>query len=330
MTLTRYNAALNNFGDLIAAAKTVFLGQNTEVIGEITRDDEIAFWINNAYHLLENYDWNWSRKKDSTGLVTASGTSAYTLPLVFRDKKPIDAIYVPGNTAPALNEVVSFEEYKTRIAQRTSQNYGEPREFCYTPRLDSTISYSTGTISAGTGAYLFTGIGTQFLNKLFSGSTVTIGSDVYTVATVISDTQFYVTSATTSTYSSASYTATTNYPLAQIDLNPVPSAVQTYDIYFYKRFIPMMGNSDVPLLPINDRWVLVHGAYSLYQWFHGQTGVTGISPDATTLDRRQFLQSPTTMQKFFNQYVSKLLAEDKKQGGSQRPKMVFKRGYRNA
>lgn len=332
MVTTRYNVALNTFQDIINALRYVLLTQNTEQIGSISTEDELIFWINKCYALLEMYDWNWARKKCSTPLVTVSGQSLYQLPLDCRDKKPIDIIYLPGSEDAPLKCVESFKEYISEIASRdsTSNNEpGNPRRYCYMEKYETTRSYSTGTVSiASIGDFQITGSGTLWLTNLFCGSTITIGANTYTVNNVVNDGLINITSAALATATNSAYTSSTSYPLVQIDLDPIPDDVLSYYYYYFRRFTPMVTGTDVPILPLNDRWVLCDGAYSLYKWYHYEPGLSGIQPSTNINSKDQFLTAPGTIQKFFDQYVSKLLADDK-QLTSSRKKIQFKKGYYN-
>lgn len=324
---TKYNTSLNTLQDILNSLRYVFLKQNTETVGTLQSEDEYAFWVNSAYMLLENYDFRWNLRKHSTGIVLVSGTSLYSLDYQYRDKRPISKILLPNqSTYPELVEVPDFKQYMQKIRYRTANTGDVPSEFCYFPYSQQNTSYSTGTISGSVGNNYLTGAATKWLANVFSGASLTIGSDVYAVEKVTTDGKVYVGSALTSTYTNASYTINNIYPIQQIDLNPIPGQVSTLDVYYYQRFLPLMDPTDVPLLPMNDRWVLVHGAYSLYQWFNGRPDMSGISPSAKISDKNIFLTSPSTIQKFYDQYVAKILADDIKLTGAN-PQITYKRGY---
>lgn len=324
MPITKYNLALNTFIDIKNVLKDVLLRLSTEtaVTNELAKDDELSFWVNKCYVLLENYDWTWAIKKDTTSLTTTSGTSTYRLPVLARDKKPIQKIF---NSTYDLTEVTSHEEYVQATFNRSGG--GTPRRFCYVEKYTTARAYSTGTVSATIGEYTITGIGTLWLANLTSGSTITIGANTYTVAVVNADLQVTITTAILATVTSTTYTSSTSYPQLQIDFDPSPNAAIDHTFWYYQRFVPLILDADIPLLPINDRWVLADGAYSLYKWFHGEILKSGISPSVQIKATEAFLTSPATVQKFFNQYVAKMLADDKQLSGAARPKIKFKRGY---
>ena len=331
--VTKYNIPLFTFADIINSLRDVFLRtqDGSSSVGTVTKDDELAFLINKCYVLLENYQWSWNWRRANSAatgrITTVSGTSAYTLPVLAREKKPL--IWISDGTNPKLDEVLTPQEYRDKTYHRSGSN-GTPREFSYIERYTTARTYTTGTLSGTSGEYELTGVGTSWLLNLCPGSIITpagYGSTV-TVATVQSDTKVILTAAlTTDITAPTTYSASTSYPLNQIDLNPIPAGVTNYEFLYCRKFHPLIAGTDEPLLPLNDRWVLVDGAYSLYKWTHNKAILSGISPETKVIDKEAFLMSPATVQKFFNQYVAKLLADDKKLVGTARIKQKFKRGY---
>jgi len=323
--VTKYGLALNNFADIKNTLRDVMLRLDSQsVSGNIATDDELSFWVNKCYALLENYGWSWARKKDPTGITTVAGTSTYQLPIMARDKKPLIQIF---NSTYNLKEVPSLEEYNAETFNRSGS--GTPRRFAYVDKYTTARTYATGTITGVVGAYTLTGSGTSWLSNLFCGSTITpAAGTAQTVARVNSDTQVTLTAATGAITAGTAYSASTSYPLVQIDFDPIPSAAVLHTFWYAQKFVPLILDADVPLLPLNDRWVLVDGAYSLYKWFHDEILKSGISPSVSirTADAA-FLTSPASVQKFFDQYVAKLLADDRQLVGTARPKMKFKRCY---
>jgi hypothetical protein len=331
MTVTKYNVGLNTLSDIVNALSEVVLQQNPETAGSLAKADEMRYWINAAYVLLENYNFRWNVRKATTAerITTTAGTSLYGLPLMCRDKAPILSIKDSASQNDPLTCVSTIEEYQQKISARSTDT-ATPREFCYVQNDTSTRTYSTGTVSGTSGEYTLTGTGTAWLTNLTCGSVITISATSYTVAKVNTDTSVTLTSALASSPSTSAYSASTTYPRQQIDLNPIPSSVIIYDeLYYYSKLLPLIADSDVPLLPLNDRWVLVHGAYDLYQWFHNNDalGMSGMQPSSSAGNTRQFLSNPATKQKFYDLYVAKLLADEKQMSGALRPKITMKRGY---
>lgn len=327
MTINKYYQALNNFGDIKLALKDLLLmkGGDQSGQGQVTLDDELSFWINRCYVLLEQYDWRWALGK--TTLAITAGTSKYSIPLVARDIKPVKRIVTTSGTVIDPAEKPDFDSYMDSISGRTGS--GTPREFGYVETDDTEVGYTTGVVTGSANLYALVGVGTAWLSNLFCGSIIDLPAPEPRnyVAKVINDTTLALKNPLSADVSSAAYTAYTSYPRVQIDLNPIPAESVTATLYYHKRFTPMIIDEDIPLLPLSARWVLADGAYQLYQWFHENTEKVGIQPATLPQSKDLFINSPATIQKFFNLYVAKLLSDEKSLSGPVRVKMKFKRGY---
>ena len=325
----RFNSGLLNLGDIIHALRYVFLNQNTEAAGEVQIEDQYTYWINGAYQLLENYDFSWSRKKSAIGLTTVYNQSSYGLPMDARDTKPVSQIILngQGNSLPHLDEEPSFDAYI-----KSKCGIGGPRRFCYVPDSTAARTYSVGTAIWDASKYTVMGIGTSWLENVAPGDVLLSGAYaiIGTVAAVQSDLILTLTALPTVTGSSgAAYTINGLAPQKTIDIDPIPGGVLNYDLYYFRKFQPLLNDTDVPIVPASSRMVLVHGAWQLYQWFtvNNALGMSGIQPSTNLEDRRSFLNTPSNIQKFYNQFVAKMLADDKQLTGAARPRMKLKRGY---
>jgi len=334
MVVTKYDAILLNFKDIKDALWQIFLGKanKTTPSGTVASDDELSFLINKFYVLLENYEWSWARKSDAAACLSGSGssvasTSAYRLPLDAREKKSIAKLFSSETNLKEYDG--SVNAYRDKTFNRGSSNNGTPREFAYIHKYTTARAYSTGTITGTTGEYTLTGVGTSWLANLCPGSTikVTVGGATYTVIRVNSDTSVTLNSSLTTSPSTGAYVGATTYPQIQVDFNPIPAEAVAYTMDYYQKFYPLVNDSDEPLLPLNDRWILVDGAYSLYKWFHDEILKSGVSPSVNVRAADMFVQSPASVQKFVDMYVAKLLTDDKKIMSVTRTKHTRKRGY---
>lgn len=322
MVVTVYDVVLNNFGDVKNVLRDIFLRTGTESYssGVPTEAVEFSFWVNMAQSLLQDYEFKWLVKSGT--LTPTSGISSVQLSVRARAIKPLKLIY---NATNNLIEIPTLEEYNKETFNRTGT--GTPRRYCYIEDYTTNRNYTTGLVTATLAAHLITGAGTSWLDNLDCGSIITIGANSYTVVRVNSDTEVTVKEAIVMAVAGSAYSVITSSPLPQIDLDPIPSSAAVHTIKYYQKLIPLVNDSDALQLPLNDRWVLPHGAYSLWKWFHDDIGKTGISPMTSVAAVKLFLNSPTTAQKFYDQFVSKMLANQDKLIGAAKPKLKYKRGY---
>lgn len=325
---------LNNFGDIKNVLRDAFLrvGSESAVAGTINVENELRVWINKCYLLFQDYEFKWMLKKDDSACLsgsgdTVSGTSLYRLPILARDKKPIAFLF--NSTHEVKEYMGSMEAYLRETFGRASTGGGTPRRFAYMEPYTTVRAYSTGTIAGTAGEYTITGTGTEWLANLFCGSTITpTAGSALTIARVDSDTQVTLTTALAADIAAlTTYAASTTYPQGQIDLDPIPASAIAHTMRFYQKLVPMIKDSDVPLLPLEDRGVLADGAYSLYKWFHNDILKSGITPGTRIKFDESFMVSPASVQKFFNLYVARMLANERKLVGPARPKLRFRRGY---
>ena len=126
--------------------------------------------------------------------------------------------------------------------------------------------YTTGTISGTINTSIITGVGTGWLSVegLGKGSKITIGSYVYTVKSVDSDTQItiyetqVVTSAALTTYS----ILLDNYI---IQFFTIPDSQENIYFRYQRSGYPLINDYDIPDLPEQYHWILVHAGL-IWAW----------------------------------------------------------------
>lgn len=152
--------------------------------------------------------------------------------------------------------LVGLENSAFDIYQPTPQNEGSPNfEILAGTKLDT---YTTGTLSGSVSSAVLTGSGTSWLSVegLGKASRITIGTTVYTVKSVDSDTQI-----TLYEKLSATVAAGTSYTIHLdnyiIQFYPIPDAIE--NIYFrYQRIpYPLINDEDIPDLPEKYHYILV-------------------------------------------------------------------------
>lgn len=130
-----------------------------------------------------------------------------------------------------------------------NQGYGDPAFDVYTGRAVKT--YSTGTITLTSGDRTLTGSGTSWLSAegVSKGTKIKIGSSIYTVNTVDSDTLIELYEAPTANVSAGtSYTAILDNAVVQLGVS-IPDSVQTYYYRFQRIPAVMDADNDVPDMP---------------------------------------------------------------------------------
>ena len=142
---------------------------------------------------------------------------------------------------------LSATELDRRYPIPTGESSG-PAVEVYVGRAVKT--YSTGTVAMTSGTRTLTGTSTAWLSAegVGRGTKIKIGTSLFTVNTVDSDTQITVYEAATSTISaSTSYTAVLSNPVVQ--LLDIPSEVTTIHYRFQRVPAVMDADNDLPDLP---------------------------------------------------------------------------------
>ena len=156
-------------------------------------------------------------------------------------------------------EATAFDMYEPAPQAEGSPDY----EILVGTKLDT---YTTGTISGTINTSTLTGVSTAWTSAegLSKGSKITIGSYVYTVKSIDSDTQITLYEKLT-----AAVAALSTYSILLdnyiIQFFTIPDAVE--NIYFRYQRIPyyLYNDTDIPDLPDRYHWILVH-AGSIWAW----------------------------------------------------------------
>lgn len=134
---------------------------------------------------------------------------------------------------------------------------GQPRY--YIPSDRSRSLYSTGTISATSATFVITGSSTSWTSSgLEAFDVIQVGSYVYTIKSIDSDTQITTVEPIVTTISSS-----TAYVAIQdrwtVELYPMPRYLYSYKVSALQLHPRLVNDTDVPMLPDNWHYILVKG-----------------------------------------------------------------------
>ena len=157
-------------------------------------------------------------------------------------------------------EATAFDIYEPSPISEGSPRY----DIIVGSKLDA---YSTGTVSGVSGASIVTGASTNWtsVEGLGKGTRITIGSYVYTVKSVDSDTQITI-------YEPLSETVAllTAYSILmdnmRIQIFPIPDVAELIRYRYQRLTYPLIGDTDIPDLP--DEWhhiLITAGLITAYQ-----------------------------------------------------------------
>jgi hypothetical protein len=152
--------------------------------------------------------------------------------------------------------LTSVEASAFDIYEPTPQSEGSPDfEILSGTKLDT---YTTGTLSGSVNTSTLTGVGTSWLSVegLGKSTRITIGSVVYTVKSVDSDTQITIYEKLSVAVAALS-TYTIHLDNYIIQFSPIPDAAE--NIYFrYQRMpYPLVNDEDIPDLPEKYHSILI-------------------------------------------------------------------------
>lgn len=152
--------------------------------------------------------------------------------------------------------MVGVEPSAFDIYEPTPQSQGSPNfEILSGTKLDT---YTTGTISGTIATSVLTGVGTSWtsVDGLSKASRITIGTNVYTIKSVDSDTQITVYESLVATIAALS-TYIIHLDNYIIQFFNIPDSAE--NIYFrYQRIpYPLIGDTDIPDLPEKYHYILV-------------------------------------------------------------------------
>ena len=151
--------------------------------------------------------------------------------------------------------MVGMEPSAFDIYSPTPQSQGSPNfEILAGTKLDT---YTTGTLSGTVNLSILTGVGTLWteVEGLGKGSRITIGTVVYTVKSVDSNTQITIYEKQSVTSAAVTYTIHLDNYIVQF--YQVPDSAE--NIYFrYQRIpAPLINDEDIPDLPEKYHYILV-------------------------------------------------------------------------
>ena len=151
--------------------------------------------------------------------------------------------------------IIDLEPSAFDLYEPSSQAEGSPRfSILAGTKLDT---YSTGTVSGTVNASVITGSSTVWtgVNGLSRGSRITVGSAVYTVKTVDSDTQITIYELISATFTGSVYNVSLDNYIIQFAF--IPDQIE--NIYFrYQRIpFPLINDQDIPDLPEKYHHILI-------------------------------------------------------------------------
>jgi hypothetical protein len=123
-------------------------------------------------------------------------------------------------------------------------------------------TYETGTVSGTVNNSVITGSGTVWtgVQGLSRGTRITVGSVVYTVKSVDSDTQVTIYEKIASTFSTSAYIISLDNLIVQLDA--IPDDAQNIYYKYQRLAFPLINDQDIPDLPEQYHHLLVeHGLY---------------------------------------------------------------------
>lgn len=130
--------------------------------------------------------------------------------------------------------------------------------------------YTTGTLSGSVNTSVLTGVTTSWLSAQGVGrlSQITIGTNVYTVKSVDSDTQITLFDTLT-----AAIALGTTYSISmnnlRVQLSPIPNAQRNIYYRYFRQPTPLLNDTDLPDMPYQFHWMLMYGALSIVLLYKG-------------------------------------------------------------
>jgi hypothetical protein len=169
-------------------------------------------------------------------------------------------------TGRSLTELDTLDFDDLYPAPRTT---GDPYYLIPIGRSRQGLVYSTGIVTASVGGTTIAGTSTAWLGEgaqgVSKGSRIRIGSDVYTIKSVDSDTQVTIYGTITTAVTSTTYEIFLDNIVAQI--YPIPDAARNIYYRYWRKPAPMENNWDEPDMPSNWQWLLIPGAL-MELWAH--------------------------------------------------------------
>lgn len=189
-----------------------------------------------------------------SGVSYSIAKDTFNLPRWIDDPKRIYSITDRYNNQ-ALTQI-SRQEADRKFGARNE--IGQPKYYIPSSRVRTL--YSTGTVSATSATFVITGSSTAWTSSgLEAFDVIQVGSYVYTIKSIDSDTQITTVESIVTTIS-----ASTAYVAIQdrwtVELYPVPKNLYSYKVSALQLHPRLVNDTDVPLLPDNWHYILVKGA----------------------------------------------------------------------
>lgn len=159
-------------------------------------------------------------------------------------------------------------------------------------------TYEDGTVTVTVNSPIITGVGTTWANIPGIGrmSMITVGTNVYTVRSVVDDTNLIVFETPSTAAVTAVYSIGLNNLMVQVF--PIPSQQENLYYRYLRIPSPLINNYDVPDLPIQWQYLLVYGSLSFVFLSKGDINKSQIESE------NRFLEGLQNMKKKLGSYAS--------------------------
>jgi hypothetical protein len=159
-------------------------------------------------------------------------------------------------------------------------------------------TYSSGTVSVTANSSTITGASTSWTSVEGLGrySLITIGTNVYTVKSLDSDTSITIFEVPNTTVSSQTYSISLNNLMVQVF--PIPSQQENLYYRYFRIPSPLINSYDVPDLPVQWQYLLIYGSLSFVFLSKGDINKSQIESEA------RFLEGLQHMKKKLGSYAS--------------------------
>ena len=164
------------------------------------------------------------------------------------------------------------------------QNFADP---VYNVLVGTNLDvYTTGTVTSSTST--LTGVSTAWtsVEGLGRGSQILIGSNVYTVKSVTSDTVL-TTYEVMSNHAGATYEIKLNNLVVQV--YQLPNAARILMYRYFRQPEPLVNDTDLPDMPYEFHWLLIYGALSIV-WQHKGDKVNQVEAEQRFLNGLEMMK----------------------------------------
>lgn len=178
----------------------------------------------------------------------------------------------------------------------TPYSYAHPTlEIMEGTQLDT---YTTGTVTVTANSSTITGTATSWASVEGLGrmSQITVGTNVYTIKSVNSDTSLTIYETPTTTATASTYTITLNNLLVQVF--PIPAQVENLYYRYFRQPTPLVNSYDIPDLPVQWQYLLIYGSLSFIFLSKGDLQKSQIESE------NRFMEGLQAMKKKLGSYAS--------------------------